>query len=113
MIVISDGDVIRNQVKQGTGEIYPLGFDRFASQAFGEPVIFANKTFILNCVDYLCDETNLIEVRTKDVELRLMDTKRIATEKMNWQLINMVGPIGAVLIFGFVNAWWRRRKYAR
>lgn len=112
MIVISDGDMIRNQVKPGTGEIYPLGFDRFASQAFGEPVIFANKKFMLNCVDYLCDETNLIEVRTKDVELRLLDKARIKEEKFNWQLINMVVPIAAVLAFGFVNAWWRRRKYA-
>jgi ABC-2 type transport system permease protein len=113
MIVISDGDVIRNQVKQGTGEIYPLGFDRFASQAFGEPVIFANKKFILNCVDYLCDETNLIEVRTKDVELRLLDKARVKEEKLNWQLLNMVAPIAAVLAFGFANAWWRRRKYAK
>ena len=113
MIVISDGDVIRNQVKQSTGEIYPLGFDRYASQAFGEPVLFANKKFILNCVDYLCDETNLIEVRTKNVELRLLDKARIKDEKLHWQLINMLVPIAAVLVFGFVNGWWRRRKYAR
>ncbi len=112
MIVISDGDIIRNQVKKETGEIYPLGFDRFASQAFGEPVTFANKKFILNCVDYLCDETNLIEVRTKDVELRLLDKARIKNEKLYWQFLNMVAPIAAILAFGFVNAWWRRRKYA-
>ncbi len=113
MIVVSDGDMIRNQVKQGTGEIYPLGFDRFASQAFGEAVNFANKKFILNCVDYLCDESNLIEVRTKEVELRLLDTKKIANEKLHWQLMNMLAPIGAVLLFGFVNAWYRRRKYGK
>jgi len=113
MIVISDGDMIRNQVKQGTGEIYPLGFDRFASQTFGEPVLFANKKFILNCIDYLCDESNLIEVRTKEIELRLLDKEKIRSEKTEWQLINMLVPIGAVLVFGFVNSWWRKRKYTR
>jgi ABC-2 type transport system permease protein len=113
MIVISDGDVIKNQVKQGTGEIYPLGFDRYASQAFGEPVIFANKKFILNCVDYLCDETNLIEVRTKDVELRLLNKAMVKEEKLYWQMLNMLGPISAVILFGLVNVWWRKRKYTK
>lgn len=64
-------------------------------------------------MDYLCDETNLIEVRTKDVELRLLDKARVKEEKLNWQLLNMVAPIAAVLAFGFANAWWRKRKYAK
>lgn len=113
MIVISDGDMIRNQVKQGTGEIYPLGFDRFASQTFGEPVTFSNKKFILNCVDYLCDESNLIEVRTKEVELRLLNKARVKEERMEWQWLNMLLPILSVLVFGVFNTWWRKRRYAR
>lgn len=113
MIVISDGDMIRNQVKQGTGEIYPLGFDRFASQTFGEPVTFSNKKFILNCVDYLCDESNLIEVRTKEVELRLLNKARVKEERSQWQLLNMLLPILSVLAFGVFNTWWRKRRYAR
>jgi len=112
MIIISDGDMIRNQIKPGSGEVYPLGYDRFASQTFGEPVLFANKKFILNCVDYLCDESNLIEVRTKEVELRLLDKSKVKEERHTWQLLNMVLPIGLILVFGFVNAWWRRKKYA-
>ena len=113
MIVISDGDMIRNQVKQGTGEIYPLGFDRFASQTFGEPVTFSNKKFILNCVDYLCDESNLIEVRTKEVELRLLNKARVKEERSEWQWLNMLLPILSVLAFGVFNTWWRKRRYAR
>ena len=112
MIVISDGDIIRNQIKPGSGEVYPLGYDRFASQTFGEPVLFANKKFMLNCIDYLCDESNLIEVRTKEVELRLLDKAKVKEERLTWQLLNMALPISLILVFGFVNAWWRRRKYA-
>jgi len=113
MILISDGDIIRNQVKQGTGEIYPLGYDRYASQTFGETVLFANKKFILNCVDYLCDDINLIEVRTKEVELRGLDKKKISESRTDWQLINMVVPILSIILFGFANTWWRKRKYSR
>ncbi|MCB9252855.1 MAG: gliding motility-associated ABC transporter substrate-binding protein GldG [Flavobacteriales bacterium] len=112
MIVISDGDMIRNQVKQGSGEVYPLGFDRFASQAFGEAVVFANKKFLLNCIDYLCDESNLIEVRTKVVELRLLNKPLVKEERTYWQMVNMLGPVLAVVLFGVLNGWYRRRKYA-
>ncbi len=111
MIVISDGDMARNQLIQGRS--MPLGFDKYASQFKKEPVIFANKKFLMNCVDYLCDESNLIEVRSKEVEIRLLNSARIKEEKLDWQLINMLGPIGTVLVFGFINGWWRRRKYAR
>lgn len=113
MIVISDGDIIKNQIKQNTGEIYPLGYDRYASQTFGETVMFENKKFLLNCIDYLCDESNIIEVRTKNIELRLLDKTRVKAEKTKWQLINIVLPIIAIILFGFVNYRLRIFKYAK
>jgi ABC-type uncharacterized transport system involved in gliding motility auxiliary subunit len=67
---------------------------------------------MLNCIDYLCDETNLIEVRTKEMELRLLNKTMVRDERTNWQLINMVLPILAIIGFGVVNGIWRRRKYA-
>jgi len=113
MIVISDGDLIANQVNRGDKQIYPLGYDRFASKAFNEPIIFANKKFFLNCVDFLCDDSNLIEVRSKKIVLRLLDKVKVKTERTKWQIINMVLPVVLMVIFGFINAFWRRRKYAR
>lgn len=113
MIVISDGDIIKNQVKQNTGEIYPLGYDRYASQTFGKTVMFENKKFLLNCIDYLCDESNLIEVRTKNIELRLLDKTRVKAEKTQWQIINIVLPIIAIILFGFINYKLRIFKYAK
>ncbi len=71
MIVIGDGDLIRNQVSSD-GQVYPLGYDKYGSKHFGTPVEFANKKFFLNCVDFLCDESNLIEVRSKEVVLRFV-----------------------------------------
>lgn len=106
MIVVSDGDVIRNDVKMSTGEVFPLGYDRYTNQQFG------NKKFILNCIDYLCDDSGIIDVRSKEITLRLLDKGRIKTERMQWTLINMLGPVVLLLIFGLINTWIRKRKYA-
>ncbi len=111
MIVIGDGDLIRNQISSDGSRIYPLGYDRYATQNFGAPVEFANKKFFLNCVDFLCDESNLIEVRNREVILRLLDKNRIKRERIKWQTINMVLPILAVILFGLLNALYRRRRW--
>lgn len=106
MIVVSDGDVIRNQRKQSTGEIFPLGYDRYTNQQFG------NKRFILNCMDYLCDDSGIIEVRAKEIKLRLLDKGKLKSERTKWQLINMVAPLLLLVVFGGINKWYRNRKYA-
>lgn len=107
MIVVGDGDIIRNNVRQSTGEVYPLGFDRFTNQMYG------NKTFLLNAVDYLLDETGLINVRSKQITLRMLDQKKIKAEKLRWQLLNTAVPILLLLTFGIARHMWRRRKYAK
>ena len=111
MIVIGDGDLIRNQVSSD-GKVYPLGYDKFASKQFSAPVEFANKKFFLNCVDYLCDDNNLIEVRSKEVILRLLEKGKIKKDKLFWQSLNMILPILMIMIFGFLNAFYRRKRWA-
>tara|TARA_B100000497_G_scaffold47482_1_gene54888 strand:+ start:3410 stop:5188 length:1779 start_codon:yes stop_codon:yes gene_type:complete len=111
MIVIGDGDLIRNQVSSD-GKVYPLGYDKFASKQFSGPVEFANKKFFLNCVDYLCDDNNLIEVRSKEVILRLLDKGKIKKDKLFWQSLNMILPIFMIMIFGLLNTFYRRKRWA-
>jgi len=105
MIVVADGDVIRNDVG-ASGAAYPLGYWRYTGQTF------ANKDFILNCIEYLTDDTRLIETRNKEVRLRLLDTQKVKEEKTKWQLLNTAAPLLLVIIFGAVYNWRRRRKYA-
>lgn len=111
MIVIGDGDLIRNQVSSD-GKVYPLGYDKFASKQFSAPVEFANKKFFLNCVDYLCDDNNLIEVRSKEVILRLLDKGKVKKDKLFWQSLNMILPILMIIIFGLLNTFYRRKRWA-
>lgn len=116
MIVIADGDIGLNAVKRSTGEVYPLGFDRETGRQF------ANKKFLLNCFDYMFDESGLIDIRTKEIQLRLLDKARISapksdndlvSEKHYWQIFNTAMPVLLVLLFGLFNAWYRKRKYTK
>ncbi|HEY4323141.1 MAG TPA: gliding motility-associated ABC transporter substrate-binding protein GldG [Mucilaginibacter sp.] len=105
MIVISDGDVLKNDI--GTdGSPYPLGYDHYLQQNFG------NKNLLLNIADYMTDDSGLIALRTKEIKLRLLDRVRIRTEKLYWQLLNNLAPLALLLIFAIFQHYMRKQKYA-
>ena len=105
MIVISDGDVISNYVNK-KGNIYPLGYDRFTGQNYG------NKNFILNCIDYLCGNKAILGLRGKEFKLRLLDAAKTENRALI-QWINLLLPALIVLIFGFIFNFIRKKKFAR
>lgn len=116
MIVIADGDIGLNYVKKSTGEVYPLGFDRETGRQF------ANKKFLMNCFDYMFDESGLIDIRTKEINMRLLNRPLInapkndsqwVKEKTFWQLFNTILPVLMVFLFGVVNFFIRKYKYTR
>jgi ABC-2 type transport system permease protein len=105
MIVISDGDILKNQVATD-GSPYPLGYDHYSSKSYG------NKNFLLNITDYLTGDADLIALRNKEIQLRLLNRARIRNEKVFWQVINTVCPLLLVLIFAIFQHYLRKRKYA-
>ncbi len=105
MIIVSDGDIIRNHYSKATGKVYPLGYDGFSRQTFG------NKKFVLNCIDYLCDDSGILELRNRKIALRLLNKDKVKEERTQWQLINIVVPLIVVILFGLVNTAVRKRKY--
>jgi ABC-2 type transport system permease protein len=105
MIVISDGDVFKNQIATD-GSPYPLGFDHYTQQNFG------NKNLLLNIADYMTDDSGLIALRNKEIQLRLLNRARIRNEKVFWQIINTTVPLLLVLIFAIFQHYMRKRKYA-
>jgi ABC-2 type transport system permease protein len=107
MVVISDGDVIRNDYRKSNDSALPLGYDRYTGQTYG------NKNFLLNVMDYLCDESGLITVRSKEIKLRLLDKTLLKSDKTFWQVINTALPLLLILIFGFAKAQARKMKFAR
>lgn len=106
MIVVSDGDIIRNHINPD-GTYLPCGFDRFSQQMYG------NSKFLLNAVNFLCDDESMTTIRSRSLELRLLDRKRIESEKKAWQAINVVLPVASLLLFGLANAYFRKRRYGK
>lgn len=106
MVVLGDGDIFRNQVS-GDGSPFPLGFDRYTQQNFG------NKGLLLNIVDYFTNEDNLIALRNKEVTVRPLDKTLVRTEKTKWQLVNTVLPIMLLICFAIFQHYYRKHKYAR
>jgi len=109
MIVVSDGDVIKNQLQPGDRgpTPLPLGFDRYTGQQFG------NKDFILNAMNYLCDDSALLSVRSREVKLRELDKERVKADRLEWQLLCTLVPVLLVLGFAVVQGYFRRKRYAR
>ena len=105
MIVISDGDIFKNQLA-ADGSPFPLGYDQYTRQTYG------NKNLLLNIADYMTDDSGLIALRTKEIQIRLLDRARIRSEKLKWQLINTILPLCLVLIFAIFQHYIRKRKYA-
>ena len=105
MLVISDGDVIKNDV-QG-GKPMELGFQRYTGNTYG------NKEFLLNAVNYLLDDTGLIDIRSKEIELAFLDKEKVAQEREKWQVINLIGPLLILLIFGIIFRLYRKHKYVK
>jgi ABC-2 type transport system permease protein len=111
MIVVGDGDMILNAVVKGNQPL-PMGMNQY-TYGTRQEILFANKQFLQNCLDYLINENGLSEAKSKDYVLRLLNTVKVKEEKTTWQLINIVAPILLVIIFAVVFQWLRKRKYAR
>ncbi|MEH6305127.1 gliding motility-associated ABC transporter substrate-binding protein GldG [Olivibacter sp. CPCC 100613] len=107
MIVLADGNMLKNEINPQDRMPYNLGWDRATQQQYG------NKTLLLNMVDYLNDETGIIALREKEVKLRLLDKLLIKKNKFFWQTLNVGGPLVLLVLFGLLQQWIRRRKYAR
>ena len=106
MIVVSDGDLIRNSVSKN-GDIYPLGYDRFIKYTYP-----GNKKFIMNSIHFLCDETGLTQLKSKEIKLRLLDKEKIKNNKTFIQLINILLPLLILFIFAFIFTKMKKNKYA-
>jgi gliding-associated putative ABC transporter substrate-binding component GldG len=106
MIVISDGDVIRNQVDKD-GIPLELGFDKWTNKLYG------NKEFMMNCVNYLLDDNGLINIRSKEVDIPILDKEKVYENYTTNQLITVGIPIVVLAIFGILFTYLRKRKYGK
>lgn len=107
MIVISDGDIIKNFVNRETKQIMPLGYDRYTREFYG------NKDFIMNCINYLCEDSGMMTARNRSFKIRLLDKVKVKAEKTKWQFINTIIPLLLLVAFGFIWNFIRKKKFTK
>ena len=112
MLVISDGDIVKNQLNIVNPQLpkgLPLttGYDQFTGMQYG------NKDFLLNAFDYLLDESGLMELRGRELKIRLLDSQRVKSERSFWIGLNAALPIGIILLFAFFQIQMRKRRFAK
>ena len=109
MIVVADGDIVLNDV--GAQGPLPMGMNLFTVGSQYQ-YQFANRDFLLNCLEYLTSKTNIIETRNKEIILRLLDARKVEDERTKWQLLNIALPILLVILSGFIYQQFRRYRFA-
>lgn len=110
MIVVSDGDIARNDVYQSSGKVLPLGAGWHPESG---PRVFSNREFLMNSIEYLLDDTGLIEARSREIKLRPLDQERAFNEETKWQIINLGLPLLFVILFAVIYMYLRRRRFAQ
>lgn len=106
MIVISDGDVIKNQLDKN-GVPLELGYDKWTNY------MYANKEFMINCINYLLDDNGLINIRNKEVHLPILDKEKVYTNYTSTQIITVGVPMLLLLLFGITFTYIRKSKYSK
>ncbi|MGB8704907.1 MAG: gliding motility-associated ABC transporter substrate-binding protein GldG, partial [Gillisia sp.] len=105
MVIISDGDVIKNQLQKG--KPLELGFDRYTGNTYG------NKEFLLNTVNYLLDDSGLIDIRSKEVSIAFLNPEKVAAEREKWQFINLILPLLLLGVGAVLFNYFRKRSYLK
>lgn len=106
MIVIADGDLSKNQLDKNRMPV-ELGYDQRTGN------LYDNKDFMMNCINYLLDDTGLINIRSKDLDLPLLDKEKVYQNYSQTQLITIGLPISILLFFGLLFAYIRKKKYSK
>ena len=105
MLVVSDGDIIKNQLNQGRP--LELGYDKWTNNYYG------NKAFLLNAINYMLDDKGLVSLRSREVNIALLDMEKASDQRSKWLWINLGAPLILLLAFGWGYASWRIRRFGR
>jgi gliding-associated putative ABC transporter substrate-binding component GldG len=105
MIVISDGDLIRNQLDKNYQPV-ELGYDQRSGN------LYDNKDFMMNCVNYLLDDNGLINIRGKDLDWALLDKEKVFENYNKIPFITIGLPTVFLFLFGIIFRHIRKKKYS-
>lgn len=106
VIVVGDADMVINPVSEVVGPL-PMGVNKYTK------IQYANREFFVTGVEYLANDKNILAAKAKDYTLRILDARKIETERSLWQTINIALPILLVVLFAIIYQYFRKRKFTR
>ena len=122
VVLIGNGSWIKNQydstqTKEGKFMYRPIGINDLKYDPklveMNVPLIFGNQEFLQNLVDYMMGENSIIDIRSKQIDLRPIDKKKVQKKANMLRFINMLLPVTIIILLGVLIYYLRKRKYAQ
>ncbi|WP_315100952.1 gliding motility-associated ABC transporter substrate-binding protein GldG [Capnocytophaga sputigena] len=107
MLVVADGDIIKNDIDSKNNIPLELGFDKWTSKYYD------NKSFLQNALNYLLDDTEFLSLRNKKVQLAFLDKQKVAESVSSWQIKVFVYPLLLLILLMLSVLYFYRKKNIR
>jgi len=107
MLVVADGDIIKNDIDSKNNIPLELGFDKWTSKYYD------NKSFLQNALNYLLDDTEFLSLRNKKVQLAFLDKQKVAESVSSWQVKVFVYPLLLLILVMLSVLYFYRKKNIR
>ena len=107
MLVVADGDIIKNDIDSKNNIPLELGFDKWTSKYYD------NKSFLQNALNYLLDDTEFLSLRNKKVQLAFLDKQKVAESVNSWQIKVFVYPLLPLILVMLSVLYFYRKKNIR
>src|SRR6056297_73734 len=107
MAIATYPNIITNKRGETRQDFRPMGFNPY------ERTVYDNKQFMANLVEYLINGSTVLDARSKEVKLRMLDRVRAQQEQTYWQILNLGVPLILLLIIGIIFHFWRQKMYAK
>ena len=106
-IFVSDGDIIRNPFDSKRNQPYPAGYDIYTRQTFD------NTDFIVNCVNYLCADDDLLQLRAKNFKIGSLSSEKTRNHKVLLAVLNIGIPLLLIALMGTVLIVIRKVRFSK
>ena len=107
MLVVADGDIIKNDIDSKNNIPLELGFDKWTNKYYD------NKAFLQNALNYLLDDTEFLSLRNKKVQLAFLDKQKVAESVSSWQIKVFVYPLLLLILVMLSVLYFYRKKNIR
>ena len=75
------------------------------------PLFFGNQEFFQNLVDYMMGDNSVLDIRSRQIDIKEIDKEKIKLYAGFYKVINMIVPISIILLLSFIWNILRKKKY--